>query len=146
MGWVLNKLKKWNQQGLDLQKDVIVKVAELLSDIDEMPDGPQKDAAYKELNDYASNPFGYTITHGLEAAEDVIEDVLEDIIPDLGDAGLKFVRGLGGALFDAAEGLYDTAAHRISGKSTEIITSLTIASVTILTVVYLFNAAKSGKV
>ena len=131
-------------------------IARLESLLNSMPSQAQNDPRYQEaqrqldmmkaLND---NPVtGTMIDVGIQLHETIDSTIEEisDIVPDLGDAGLKFVRGLGGAVVDAGVGMYDTVAHRMSGKSTEIISSLTIATVTILTVVYLFNAAKSGKV
>jgi len=124
-------------------RDNMLKVAKYRRDMNNLPDSPQKTELLNEFNDMLSDPLGLAAKTLKKEIEDIIPD---DLIPDLGDAGLKFVRGLGGAVVDAGVGMYDSVAHRMSGKSTEIITSLTIATVTILTVVYLFNAAKSGKV
>lgn len=124
-------------------RDNMLKIAQMRRNIENMPDSPQKTAALEEIDEMMRNPLATVAGTLKKEIEDIIPD---DLIPDLGDAGLKFVRGLGGAVVDAGVGMYDSVAHRMSGKSTEIISSLTIATVTILTVVYLFNAAKSGKV
>ena len=141
MGIVIDKLRQWNQQGLDLQRDVVVKVAELLSDIDEMPDGPAKDAAYAELNEYAANPIGYTISHGLEETGEALGEVL----PDIANATLDVVRGLGGAIIEGLDGAYDAARGKLDGKEPDVVAGLVVVTLTILTAVYLFHSAKAAK-
>ena len=133
MGRVLDKLRQWNQQGLDLQHDLGVKVAELLTDIDEMPDGPAKDAAYAELNDYVANPVGYVVSHGLEQAG----EAAAEIIPDIANATLDVVRGLGGAIVDGLDSAYDAAREKLSGREPDV-----IAGIVVLTVTYIYHSAK----
>ena len=140
MGVIFDKLRQWNQQGLDLQHDVVVKVAELLSDIDEMPDGPAKDAAYAELNEYAANPIGYTISHGLEETGEALGEVL----PDIANATLDVVRGLGGAIVDGLDSAYDATRAKLEGHEPDVIAGIVVVTLTILTGVYLFHSAKNA--
>ncbi len=82
------------------------------------------------------------------SASDVLIDVGEDIadIPgEIGDLSLNFVRGLGAALVDGVDGAYDAVRGKLRGKEPDVIAGITVAAITILTVVFLYNGAKNAK-
>ncbi len=82
------------------------------------------------------------------SAADVLIDVGEDIadIPgEIGDLSLNFVRGLGAALVDGVDGAYDAVRGKLRGKEPDVIAGITVAAITILTVVFLYNGAKNAK-
>ena len=63
----------------------------------------------------------------------------------LTDLSLDFVRGLGGAIVDGIDGAYDAVRAKLRGKEPDVIAGFTVAAITILTVVFLYNGAKNAK-
>ncbi len=82
------------------------------------------------------------------SAADVFVDLGEgiaDIPGEIGDLSLNFVRGLGAALVDGVDGAYDAVRGKLRGKEPDVIAGITVAAITILTVVFLYNGAKNAK-
>jgi hypothetical protein len=87
----------------------------------------------------------YITSTGGELIQTISEPITEGF-EALGSISLDFVRGLGGAIIDGIDNGYDAIAAKLSGKESAVISGMTVAVIGILTLVFLFNAAKSGKV
>ena len=83
----------------------------------------------------------------LSIGDSVIEvrDDISDAVGEIGDLSLNFVRGLGAALVDGVDGAYDAVRGKLSGREPDVIAGITVAAITILTVVFLYNGAKNAK-
>ena len=79
-----------------------------------------------------------------DAVIDFSDDV-ENVVGEIGDLSLNFVRGLGAALVDGVDGAYDAVRGKLRGKEPDVIAGITVAAITILTVVFLYNGAKNAK-
>jgi len=93
---------------------------------------------FEQMNEYITSTGG-------ELLETISEPITEGL-EALGSISLDFVRGLGGAIIDGVDNGYDAIAAKLSGKESAVISGMTVAVIGILTLVFLFNAAKSGKV
>ena len=91
----------------------------------------------KGLND---NPVsGALIDQGVALAESV-----ENLVPNIANATLDVIRGLGGAIVDGLDSAYDAARGKLEGKQPDVIAGIVVVTLTILTGVYLFHSAKNA--
>ena len=95
--------------------------------------------------------------------EEVVADTLDDALEQarllaeaagaslevaaraIANATLEVVRGLGGAVVDGLDSAYDAARDKLRGNEADVIAGLVVASLSILTVVYLYHSAKSAR-
>ena len=116
-------------------------------------DDPRYQEAQNKLNQMKmlnnSPVTGPLIDAGLilgDATEELITDIIPDIASDIANASLELIRGLGSAILDGLDAAYDAAAEKLDGREPAVISGLTVATVGLLTAVFLYNAAKSGRV
>ena len=83
----------------------------------------------------------------LAAAELVVDlqEGLADVIPDIANATLDVVWGLGGAIVEGLDGAYDAAAAKREGREPDVVAGIVVVSLTILTALYLFHSAKAAR-
>ena len=77
-----------------------------------------------------------------------VEAELDDIavsLPSVANATLDVVRGLGGAIIDGLDGAYDAARAKLSGKEADVVAGLVVATLIIMTAVYLYHSAKYAR-
>ena len=95
--------------------------------------------------------------------EEVVADTLDDALEQarllaeaagaslevaaraIANATLDVVRGLGGAIVDGLDSAYNAAQDKLRGNEADVIAGLVVASLSILTVVYLYHSAKSAR-
>ena len=95
--------------------------------------------------------------------EEVVADTLDDALEQarllaeaagaslevaaraIANATLDVVRGLGGAIVDGLDSAYDAARDKLRGNEPDVIAGLVVASLSILTVVYLYHSAKTAR-
>ena len=90
-----------------------------------------------------------TWDQAVEKAKELAEEggaVLVGIASDIANATLDMIRGLGSAILDGLDATFDAAAAKLEGREPAVISGLTVATVGFLTAVFLYNAAKSGRV
>jgi len=90
-----------------------------------------------------------TWDQAVEKAKELAEEggaVLVGIASDIANATLDMIRGLGSAILDGLDAAYDAAAEKLDGREPAVISGLTVATIGLLTAVFLYNAAKSGRV
>lgn len=132
-------------------------IARLQSMLDSMPpqakDDPRYQEAQNKLNQMKmlnnSPVTGPLIDAGLilgDATEELITDIIPDIASDIANATLDLIRGLGSAILDGLDATFDAAAAKLEGREPAVISGLTVATIGFLTAVFLYNAAKSGRV
>ena len=63
----------------------------------------------------------------------------------IANATLDVVRGLGGAVIDGLDSAYDAARSKLRGHEPDVVAGLVVASLSILTVVYLYHSAKTAR-
>ena len=63
----------------------------------------------------------------------------------IANATLDVVRGLGGAIIDGLDSAYDAARNKMRGHEPDVVAGLVVASLSILTVVYLYHSAKPAR-
>ena len=63
----------------------------------------------------------------------------------IANATLEVVRGLGGAIIDGLDSAYDAARNKMRGHEPDVVAGLVVASLSILTVVYLYHSAKTAR-
>ena len=63
----------------------------------------------------------------------------------IANATLDVVRGLGGAIIDGLDSAYDAARNKMRGHEPDVVAGLVVASLSILTVVYLYHSAKTAR-
>ena len=93
---------------------------------------------FEQMNEYITSTGG-------ELLETITDTTIEGL-EALGSISLEFIRHLGSAIIDGIDNGYDAIAAKLSGKESAVISGMTVAVIGILTLVFLFNAAKSGKV
>ena len=76
----------------------------------------------------------------LEAGANIVDEAAEAI----GDVSLAFIRGVIPALIDGAQAGYDAIREGFRGKETETIAALTIAVLSIITVLTLLHEVRTG--
>ncbi len=142
MAWLEDRyeqLKDWAVEeaaGIDMEE---------YDRIQAMPPGPTRRQAQADwINKYGdaiSNIKDYDV--GDAAA--YLWGEGKEIPGEIGDLSLNFVRGLGAALVDGVDGAYDAVRGKLRGKEPDVIAGITVAAITILTVVFLYNGAKNAK-
>ena len=118
----------------------------LLRIIKQTPFGP-----VAVLYEYGTQTEVYqgTVDDAKKYAADLGDEIVETITEGAGaiaGISLEFIHGLGEAIIVGLDNGYDAIAAKLSGKESAVISGMTVATIGILTVVFLFNAAKSGKV
>ena len=63
----------------------------------------------------------------------------------IANATLDVGRGLGGAIIDGLDSAYDAARNKMRGHEPDVVAGLVVASLSILTVVYLYHSAKTAR-
>lgn len=120
--------------------DLALAIAKVQNQIDNAPEGPQRDRLQSEFNQVLNNPT--------QAAIDRIKEEASEIAPAIGEIGslsLRFVEGFGAAFVKGLDGAYDAVRAKLSGKEPDVIAGFTVAAISILTVVYLYQSAKAAK-
>ncbi len=79
------------------------------------------------------------------AIGDDISDVVTDPLGEIGSLSLRFVEGFGAAFVKGLDGAYDAVRDKLRGKEPDVIAGFTVAAISILTVVYLYQSAKAAK-
>ncbi len=142
MAWLEDRyeqLKQWAVEeaaGIDMEE---------YDRIQAMPPGPTRRQAQADwLNKYGD---ALSKLQGFDAADaaGILWDEAKQIPGEIGDLSLNFVRGLGAALVDGVDGAYDAVRGKLSGREPDVIAGITVAAITILTVVFLYNGAKNAK-
>ena len=107
-----------------------------------------------ELGDYANTKeeMAERLETQLEAWGQDIEELpsvlipkVEDLFSPIANATLDIVRGLGGAIIDGLDGAYDAARAKLSGKEADVVAGLVVATLSIMTAVYLYHSAKYAR-
>ena len=92
--------------------------------------------------------FQGTVEDAKSYAADLGDEIVETITEGAGvvaNATLEVVRGLGGAIVDGLDSAYDAARDKLRGNEPDVIAGLVVASLSILTVVYLYHSAKTAR-
>ena len=79
------------------------------------------------------------------AVGDDISDVVTDPLGEIGSLSLRFVEGFGAAFVKGLDGAYDAVRAKLSGREPDVIAGFTVAAISMLTVVYLYQSAKAAK-
>jgi len=79
------------------------------------------------------------------AIGDDISDVVTDPLGEIGSLSLRFVEGFGAAFVKGLDGAYDAVRAKLSGKEPDVIAGFTVAAISILTMVYLYQSAKAAR-
>ena len=114
-----------------------------------LPGGAAAIYVYDEVGDEVGEFIADTRDEALELAEDAALKagaVLSKLGAALANATLDLIRGLGSAILDGLDATFDAAAAKLEGREPAVISGLTVATVGFLTAVFLYNAAKSGRV
>ena len=107
-----------------------------------------------ELGDYANTKeeMAERLETQLEAWGQDIEELpsvlipkVEDLFSPIANATLDIVRGLGGAIIDGLDGAYDAARAKLSGKEPDVVAGLVVATLSVMTAVYLYHSAKYAR-
>ena len=141
MSWLQDRydeLESWASEkaiGVDLDE---------MRKIDSMPPGPAKVQAQRDF--LAKHPNVLSDIQGFDASDaaGILWDEVKEIPGEIGDLSLNFVRGLGAALGDGVDGAYDAVRGKLRGKEPDVIAGITVAAITILTVVLLYNGATNA--
>ena len=89
-----------------------------------------------------------TYDEALDKARELAEEAgaaLEAAAQAVANATLDVVRGLGGAIIDGLDSAYDAARNKMRGHEPDVVAGLVVASLSILTVVYLYHSAKTAR-
>lgn len=78
-----------------------------------------------------------------DLGDDILKG-LQSVGGSIGNATLDVARNIGPAIVDGVENTYDFVRAKLRGKEPDIIAAITVGFLTVLTGVYLFNAAKRG--
>ena len=87
----------------------------------------------------------WLIDQGADVVESITQEVLEPLGGAIANSTLEVVRGLGGAIVDGLDSAYDAARDKLRGNEPDVIAGLVVASLSILTVVYLYHSAKTAR-
>tara|TARA_R100001086_G_C11621410_1_gene198950 strand:- start:8 stop:478 length:471 start_codon:yes stop_codon:yes gene_type:complete len=79
------------------------------------------------------------------AVGDKFNEVVDDPLGEIGSLSLRFVEGFGAAFVKGLDGAYDAVRDKLRGKEPDVIAGFTVAAISILTVVYLYQSAKAAK-
>lgn len=120
--------------------DMVLAIAKIQNQIDNAPEGPQKDRLQSQFNQVLDNPT--------QAAIDRVKDEVADLpstIGEIGSLSLRFVEGFGAAFVKGLDGAYDAVRDKLRGKEPDVIAGFTVAAISILTMVYLYQSAKAAR-
>ena len=120
--------------------DMALAIAKIQNQIDNAPEGPQKDRLQSQFNQVLDNPT--------QAAIDKVKDEVADLpsaIGEIGSLSLRFVEGFGAAFVKGLDGAYDAVRDKLRGKEPDVIAGFTVAAISILTMVYLYQSAKAAR-
>jgi len=81
----------------------------------------------------------------IEDFENAIVEAGGNVIVGAGAEFLDIIEGLGGAIVRGVDGAYDAVRDKLRGKEPDVIAGLVIASLSIMTVVYLYHSAKYAR-
>jgi hypothetical protein len=120
--------------------DMALAIAKIQNQIDNAPEGPQKDRLQSQFNQVLDNPTQAAI----EKVKEEVSD-LPGLVGEIGSLSLRFVEGFGAAFVKGLDGAYDAVRAKLSGKEPDVIAGFTVAAVSILTMVYLYQSAKAAR-
>lgn len=120
--------------------DMALAIAKIQNQIDNAPEGPQKDRLQSQFNQVLNNPTQAAIE---KVKEEVSE--LPSVVGEIGSLSLRFVEGFGAAFVKGLDGAYDAVRDKLRGKEPDVIAGFTVAAISILTVVYLYQSAKAAR-
>ena len=120
--------------------DMALAIAKIQNQIDNAPEGPQKDRLQSQFNQVLDNPTQAAI----EKVKEEVSD-LPGLVGEIGSLSLRFVEGFGAAFVKGLDGAYDAVRAKLSGKEPDVIAGFTVAAVSILTTVYLYQSAKAAR-
>ena len=125
-------------------------IAKIRGWLDNVPEN-RRDARWEDANGkltaleiMADSAPGQAALGATQLLNDV-QDELADVIPDITNATLDVVRGLGGAIVDGLDGAYDAAAAKLEGREPDVVAGIVVVSLTILPGLYLFHSAKAAR-
>jgi len=96
-----------------------------------------------DIQDVAEDVFDKAV-NGLITVAEIMADVFGQIASGIYNASIDIVKNVGPAVVDGVENTYDYVRGKLRGKEPDIIAAVTVGLLTILTGVYLYNAAKRG--
>jgi len=79
-----------------------------------------------------------------EAIGMAVGNVAAEVVKAAGEGGLGFVRGIGPALVEGAQGAYDAIADTLDDREADVIAGLTVAILVIVTSIYLYHEITRG--
>ena len=79
------------------------------------------------------------------AVGDDLADVVTDPLGEIGSLSLRFVEGFGAAFVKGLDGAYDAVRDKLRGKEPDVIAGFTVATISILTMGYLYQSAKAAR-
>ena len=115
--------------------DPVNNTIDYIEDID-IPDTEDVQEVAEDLFDNAVN--------GLVSVAQILADVFGEIASGLYNATIDVVKNVGPAFVDGVENTYGYVRGKLRGKEPDIIAAVTVGLLTVLTGVYLWNAAKRG--
>ena len=120
--------------------DMALAIAKIQNQIDNAPEGPQKDRLQSQFNQVLDNPTQAAIE---KVKEEVSE--LPSVVGEIGSLSLRFVEGFGAAFVKGLDGAYDAVRDKLRGKEPDVIAGFTVAAISKLTMVYLYQSAKAAR-
>ena len=120
--------------------DMALAIAKIQNQIDNAPEGPQKDRLQSQFNQVLDNPTQAAIE---KVKEEVSE--LPSVVGEIGSLSLRFVEGFGAAFVKGLDGAYDAVRDKLRGKEPDVIAGFTVAAISILTMVFLYQSAKAAR-
>ena len=120
--------------------DMALAIAKIQNQIDNAPEGPQKDRLQSQFNQVLDNPTQAAIE---KVKEEVSE--LPSVVGEIGSLSLRFVEGFGAAFVKGLDGAYDAVRDKLRGKEPDVKAGFTVAAISILTMVYLYQSAKAAR-
>tara|TARA_B100001750_G_scaffold242619_1_gene256338 strand:- start:1961 stop:2374 length:414 start_codon:yes stop_codon:yes gene_type:complete len=121
----------------------MMRIAQLQRQINDLPDGEEKDKLLAEVENVKSQTIE-TLKDPASRAWDWLGDEKDEFIGEIGDLSLAFVRGFAGAFIEGLENAYDLVASKLSGREPEIIASITAGVLVILVSVFLWGEVRRG--
>ena len=101
---------------------------------------------YDEAGELIGDAIGEEANEIMEEQLANLDITLRNVAGDVANSTLYVVGHLGEAIISGLDNGFDAIAAKLSGKESAVISGMTVAVIGILTLVFLFNAAKSGKV
>ena len=90
--------------------DMALAIAKIQNQIDNAPEGPQKDRLQSQFNQVLDNPTQAAIE---KVKEEVSE--LPSVVGEIGSLSLRFVEGFGAAFVKGLDGAYDAVRDKLGG-------------------------------